>query len=458
MTDPEATICTPTTQRIKVVLPQPLGPSNPLILPRSRSNESECSTRLPPRSTHSSLTSFAEATGQDSATIHYTVLSGRSIQLVRVFGIRIGVDPSWFFVLFLIIWSLSGYYNDLFPGNDTKAFGLAVVSALLFFLSILLHELGHAVVAIRNGIGISGIDLWMFGGVAKMERDTDSPGVEFRVAIAGPLVTLAIAVLCFALGTALSSSHEVLRGSRFETGTLSGTVAVLSYLASINGLVLVFNLVPGFPLDGGRIARSIAWWRTGDRTRATRLAARLGRGVAILMIGLGAFWFITGDVIGGIWLVFIGFFLSQAARSAELQTVITSRIEGVRVQDVMDSEPVAVPEDLPLDRALDEYFLRYRWPWFPVVDSLGRFVGLVTSHSVESVPEAVRPGRNVASVMARDESGGLAAGLEQPLEALLGLDALQRLGAVMAVDADGILRGIVTIDEVRRALERPTPA
>jgi Zn-dependent protease len=386
------------------------------------------------------------------------VFSGRSIQLARVFGIRIGVDPSWFFVLFLIIWSLSGYFNDLFPGEDTKAFTLAVVSALLFFLSILLHELGHAVVAIRNGIGISGIDLWMFGGVARMERDTDSPGVEFKVAVAGPVVTLAIALLCFGLGSALSSPHDVLEGSRFETGAFGGAVAVLSYLASINALVLVFNLIPGFPLDGGRIARSIAWWRTGDRTRATRLAARLGRGFAIVMIGFGAFWFITGNLVGGIWLVFIGFFLSQAARSAELQTVITSRIEGVQVQDVMDAEPVAIPQDMPLDRALDEYFLRYRWPWFPVVDAYGRFVGLVTLQSAESVPEAVRPGRTVASVMARDDSGGLAADLDQPLEALLGLDALQRLGAVMAVDADGRLRGIVTIDQVRRALQGPTPA
>jgi Zn-dependent protease len=386
------------------------------------------------------------------------MFSGRSIQLLRVFGIRIGVDPSWFFVLFLIIWSLSGYFQDLFPGDDTKAFILAVVSALLFFLSIVLHELGHAVVAIRNGIGITGIDLWMFGGVAKMERDTDTPAVEFKVAVAGPVVTLAITLLCFALGSLLSTPDDVLRGSRFETGAFGGTVAVLSYMASINALVLVFNLIPGFPLDGGRIARAIAWWRTGDRTRATRFAARLGRGFAIVMIGVGAFWFITGNLVGGIWLVFIGFFLSQAARSAELQTVITSRIEGVQVQDVMDAEPVAIPEDLPLDRALDEYFLRYRWPWFPVIDSMGRFVGLVTSQSVESVPEAVRPGRNVASVMARDDSGGLAAGLDQPLETLLSLDALQRLGAVMAVDANGRLRGIVTIDQVRRALQGPTPA
>ena len=150
------------------------------------------------------------------------MLGGNSIQLGRVFGIRIGVDISWFFVLFLIIWSLSGYYQDLFPNDDTKAFTLAVVSALVFFLSILLHELGHAVVALRNGIPILGIDLWMFGGVAKLGRDTDSPGVEFRVAVAGPLVTLLIAALCFGACTLLSSSETVLDSSRFETTDLSG--------------------------------------------------------------------------------------------------------------------------------------------------------------------------------------------------------------------------------------------
>ena len=172
------------------------------------------------------------------------VFGGGSIQLARVFGIRIGVDPSWFFVLFLIIWSLSGYYGDLFPGDDGKSFGLAVASALLFFLSVLLHELGHAVVAIRNGIGISGIDLWMFGGVARMERDTTSPGVEFRVAVAGPIVTLVIVAVCFAAGTAISSAHDVLRGTRFETGAFGATTAVLSYLTTVNFILLAFNLIP----------------------------------------------------------------------------------------------------------------------------------------------------------------------------------------------------------------------
>ena len=151
---------------------------------------------------------------------------GGSIQLARIFGIRIGVDISWFFVLFLIIYSLSGYYEDVAP--NANAFVLATVSALLFFLSILLHELGHAVVAIRNGIPITGIDLWMFGGVAKLGRDTDSPGVEFRVAIAGPLVTLAIAAVCFGLGTLISSPDQTLEGTTFDTSVGSAATSVWS--------------------------------------------------------------------------------------------------------------------------------------------------------------------------------------------------------------------------------------
>ena len=241
------------------------------------------------------------------------MFGGGSIQLARVFGIRIGVDASWFFVLFLIIWSLSGYYGDLFPDESSKAFLLAVISALAFFLSILLHELGHAVVAMRNGIPIAGIDLWMFGGVAKMERDTDSPGVEFRVAVAGPLVTLAIVGVCLGIGSLATSMEDVWRTSRFQDTATDEVTAVLGYLAFINALVLVFNLIPGFPLDGGRIARAIAWKRTGDRNRATRFAARLGRVFAYLMIGAGVLLFARGDVVGGIWMAFIGIFLSQAA-------------------------------------------------------------------------------------------------------------------------------------------------
>src|SRR4051812_33562587 len=270
------------------------------------------------------------------------MLSGRSIPLVRVFGIRVGVDPSWFLALFLFIWLLTGYYQDAIPrGSDTGAFGLATASALLFFLSILLHELGHAWVAIRNGIPILGIDLWLFGGVAKLGRESTSPGVEFRIAAAGPLVTLVIAAVCFGLGSAISSSSDVLTSSQFESDVTGSSTAVLGYLTSINVLLLGFNLIPAFPLDGGRIARAIAWKVTGDRNRATRFAAMLGRLGGYAMIGLGAYLWLAADrAVTGIWLGFIGFFLASAARSAEQSAEFSGRIEHIRVADVMDEEPV----------------------------------------------------------------------------------------------------------------------
>ena len=379
------------------------------------------------------------------------MFGGGSIQLARVFGIRIGVDVSWFLVLFLIIYSLTDYYRDVGAGSDS--FLLATISALLFFGSILLHELGHAVVAIRNGIPISGIDLWLFGGVAKLERDTDSAGVEFRVAVAGPLVTLAIAALCFAGGILISSPDEVLDGAVYDSGVESQATAVLGYLMSINIIVLLFNLIPGFPLDGGRIARAIAWKITGDRNRATRFAAVLGRGAGWLMVVVGVLVAVQLDPLGGIWLAFIGFFLAQAARSAQAQADFAGRIEHLRVGDVMDAEPIAIPRELTLDRAEDEFFLRYGWPWFPVVDEQGRLVGVVSREAVGSVPEHERAARTTGSVMARDDGdSGLRARVEDPLESLLGQESLGRLGAVMAVDRDGVLRGIVTIERVRRAL------
>jgi CBS-domain-containing membrane protein len=222
----------------------------------------------------------------------------------------------------------------------------------------------------------------------------------------------------------------------------------------------LFNLIPAFPLDGGRIARAIVWKLTGDRNRATRFAARLGRGGGYLMIAGGvALYAFTDDLVGGIWLAFIGWFLAGAARSAEVHANFAGRIEHIRVADVMDAEPVAIPEATPLADAEQQFFLRYGWPWFPVIDSNGRLVGVVSREAVESVPAAERHLRPVGSVMARDDgSSGLRVRLDEPLENLLGQEGLARLGAIMAVDAEGVLRGVVTIDAVRRALQGATPA
>ena len=282
-------------------------------------------------------------------------------------------------------------------------------------------------VAIRNGIGIAGIDLWLFGGIAKMTRDTTSPGVEFRVAVAGPLVTLAISGLCAGIGIAASGAGDFWSAMTGDPESLSDSLlALLAYLTSVNLLLLVFNLVPAFPLDGGRIARSIVWKLTGDRTRATRFTAGLGQIFSYVLIGVGIFMVVaSGNLLGGFWFVFIGLFLGQAARSATFQTAVLSKIEGVTVSDVMDREPIAIPANSTVEQALNEYFLRYRYDWFPVVDDRGLFIGVVDRASVERIAERNRPVFKISEIM-RSAQDGQSVRLDDPLEALLGSEPLAR--------------------------------
>jgi Zn-dependent protease len=376
-----------------------------------------------------------------------------SIQLARIFGIRIGASPSWFVVLFIMILGLSSSYTDRY--SDITAYTVAVASAALFFVSLTLHELGHALVARRSGIEIAGIDLWFFGGIAKLTRDSRSPGEEFRVSAAGPAVTLLIIVACTVAGIATAGSQDFLDAVALTSNPTPG-LALLGWLALVNGFLFVFNLVPAYPLDGGRIARAIAWKVTGDRNRGTRFSARLGQGFSYVLIGLGIYLLIRSDPYSGLWLIVLGWFLGQTATGAVASSRFSERLEGVTVADVMDTQPVWVPGDTTVLQAQDEFFLRYRWPWFPVTDPQGRFVGLVTLDKIEAVPVALRPGSTVDEVMARD-ADPFRVTLDRPLESLLAEEGLHRLGALMAVDGDGVLRGVITLDMVRRALRPATP-
>jgi Zn-dependent protease len=373
-------------------------------------------------------------------------------------GIRIGVDPSWFFVLFLYIWLLSSGYKDVFgPGQDNKAFALATVSALLFFASVVLHELGHAVVARRNGIGITSISLWMFGGLADMREEPRTPGAEFRIAAAGPAVTLLVLVACLGAGYGLYGTQEFEDALTLSSNTNpAGLALVLGWLAYINLFVLAINLVPALPLDGGRMLRAAIWWRSGDRSRATRTAARLGRGVGLVVGGLGLYIVIMGSLLG-LWLIVVAWFLNGAARAAETQSSVTSRLDGLRVSDVMDAEPVAIECGTKLDQAEDEFFLRYGWAWFPVVDQPGHVLGVLTRSKLDQVPAGMRNEYTADQVMISDP-GSFKVDQGALLETLLDANGgLAQLGAVMAVDGDGVLRGVVTASQVRRAL-RPEPA
>lgn len=375
--------------------------------------------------------------------------------LLTVRGIPVGVDWSWFFVLFLVIWLLSGYYRDLLGGPDgsTEPYVLAVLSAIGFFGSILLHELGHAVVALRNKIGITQITLWMFGGIAGLAKDPESAGVEFRIAAAGPAVTFVIGAACLGAGAAIDGS-AFWDGATFnDQASISSSVAVLAWIGNINAAILVFNLLPAFPLDGGRIARAIAWKVTGNRDRATTFAARLGQGFALLFIAIGVVLMLSGAFIGGVWLALIGWMLGSSARATEVRSELNRRLGDLRVADVMDAEPVAIPADTTIERALDEYFLRYRWPWFPVVDAAQRFVGLINRGAADSVPEGNRTKSTVSEVIADDdETAEQTVRIDAPVESLLANLELRRLGGLAAVDADGRLLGVITVDRLGRAL------
>jgi Zn-dependent proteases len=389
------------------------------------------------------------------------MLGGGSITLFHVRGIRIAVDWSWFLILFFLILTMSRRYGEALGESSTAAspFALAVATAIGFFGSIVLHELGHAFSALRNGIGISSIQLWIFGGVARMDRESDTPGTEFEVAVAGPLVTFGIVVALSLVGIAVAGAgefgHALRLAVEFHTEAgVSGIVSMLAWLAAINGLVLVFNLLPAFPMDGGRITRAIVWWRTGNRTVATRFAANLGRVFAYIFIGGGLLLLASGDIFSGIWLALIGMVINGAARGAAMQTALTSRIGDVRVADVMDREPVAIPGDISIERALDEYFLRYRWPWFPVVDAAHRFLGLLERDRADEVPEISRASSHVSDLV--DHDNGLFIRDDTPLDSLLSNQNLRRLGALMAVDADGRLSGVITVEQVGRALRDAT--
>jgi Zn-dependent protease len=383
-----------------------------------------------------------------------SMLGGKPITLFHVRGIRITVDWSWFLVLFLVIFWLARFYADVLGENsaDSTPFALAVISALGFFGSIVLHELGHAFAALRNGIGISSIQLWIFGGMARMDRESPSPAAEFKVAVAGPLVTFAIVVALTAAGLIAVGPEEFKQAVLIESNSgVSGAMAAVGWLAWINAVVLLFNLLPAFPMDGGRIVRAIAWWRSGDRNSATRFAANLGRVFGYLFIGGGLALIALGDAFGGVWLALIGFVINGSAKAASMQTRLGGRISALTVADVMDREPVAIPDELSVEQALDEYFLRYRWPWFPVVDAAHRFLGLVVRDKADEVPETSRTTWHVSDLLERDD-GTFQVRDDTPLDSLLSSRALRRFGALMAVDAEGRLSGVITAEQITRAL------
>ena len=374
---------------------------------------------------------------------------GGSIQLARIFGIRVGVSASWFLVLLFLIFFLSQYFHEVLGGSTSTAYAVAVVGALGYFASLVLHELGHALVSRRLGIPILGIDLWFFGGMARPAREPETAGEEFKVAAAGPAATLAILVVCVAAVYLIAPGNFSNALLVNESITITPLEALLAWLAFINALLLVFNLVPAFPLDGGRIARAAIWWRSGDRNRGTRITGRAGQLFAMVLGLVGLLALLDGDSFG-IFTLLLGLILYQASGGAVMQGAIGQRIQSVTVGDIMDREPVAIPAEVKVLDAQEQFFTRYRDPWFAVVDHARHFLGVVRSERIDAEIAAGRPALEVSEVLEQD----LPVRIDEaePLESLLRSEGLGRLGGMVAVDADGVLRGVVTVAQIRQAL------
>ncbi|MFZ0388484.1 MAG: site-2 protease family protein [Solirubrobacteraceae bacterium] len=377
-----------------------------------------------------------------------------SVRLFSVFGIRVGADLSWFIALFLLIYLLSSPFKNTLHSSEAVAYLTTVISVLLLFGSLIVHEFGHALVARRQGIGVDHIDLYLFGGLTRMNRDAATPGEDFKVSAAGPLATLGVILVCLALDLAIVGPHRLTHAIALDQDiTITPVLLSLSWLLPMNVLLLVFNLMPAYPLDGGRIARAIVWRVTGSKRTGTIISSRMGQGLSLVLAAFGLWLLLNYGTFAGLWAIALAFMTYQAARSAVYQSALDERIEGVRVVDIMDAHPVAIGIETGLQQALDEYFLRYGWSWFPATDEHGRYAGIVTQERTQASIDSGVGWLTIASVVDAERTGSWRVEQDRPITDLIGSESLGLLGAVMAVDGDGVLRGVVTVQQLRRAMQ-----
>ena len=367
-----------------------------------------------------------------------------NLSLGRIAGIHVGLNWSLLVVAALIAWSLAtGILPAAAPGQSSGAYWTAgVVSAFVFLASLLAHELAHSVVAVRRGVKVEGITLWLFGGVSRFSTESSSPGAQALITFVGPLTSLLLGALFFLSFLAAGG------------GSPQGLVpATLSWLAYINFLLGVFNLLPAFPLDGGRLLQSLIWLRTGDRLRATRIAARIGMLFAYLLIAYGLVTFLlAGNLIGGVWSVFLGWFLLSAARAEEAGGLIRQALSGMSVAEVMTPNPVQAPDDISVEDALHGYVLASRHSTFPTHDAAGRLSGLLTMAALKNVAPDARGSTLIREIICPLDSVSRAAPAD-PVANLLGLPAGCSEGRTLVIDG-GRLVGIISPSDISRLLQR----
>lgn len=375
-----------------------------------------------------------------------------SVSLGRWFGIRVEAHFSVLIIFALIFFSLgAGTFPAWHPDwSMPLVWTLALATALLFFLSLLMHELAHSVVARMRGIPIDRITLFLFGGVSEMKQEPQSPGTEFIVAIVGPLMSVAIGVGSILLA-ALFLPADIMDRLATDPGaafaTLGPLPTLLLWLGPINLFLAAFNMVPGFPLDGGRVLRSILWAVTGDLRKATRWAANAGKGVAFLLMALGGFAIFSGAFIDGLWLLFLAWFLYSAARGAYGQMVVRQSLKGLTVRDIMDTGFQTVDADTDLDTFVHENLAHSSQPVWPVTRD-GSIIGVVAVQEIAAVPREQRPHVNVERV-SLPVSGLPTVGADD--SGLDAMGALETSGVALVVD-NGEVTGLLTHSGVTRWL------
>lgn len=365
---------------------------------------------------------------------------GTTWRLGRIFGVEVRIDSSWTVIALLITYSLYLRFASVYPDLATAgAVGIAILAAVLFFGSVLVHEMAHALVSQARGIRVQDITLFLFGGATRARVEARGPGDEFLIAAVGPLTSAILAVLFGVIDV-------------FGRDALSRPLAgAIGYLAWVNLLLAGFNLVPGFPLDGGRLLRSAIWKATGNFGLATRIASLAGQAVGWLLVAGGVAFLLAGNLAGGIWFAFIGWFLVQAARASYQELQLRHLLRGAQARDVMARNLLRIPPELTLQEAVDEYFMRYDHGAFPV-DEQGRTIGLLTMRGVRRVPRDQWSTRRVRDSMV-SLGDQIVVSPDTRMDQVMGKLEDSDANRVLVVD-DGEVVGIITPSDLTRWLHR----
>ena len=366
-----------------------------------------------------------------------------SVKIGKINGIDIKLNYSWFLIFFIITWSIAtAYLPNNYPGKSESFYWLVgAASALSLYISILLHELAHSTIALRNGIGINSITLHFFGGVSEINEESNNPKTEAIMAFVGPLTSMVIGVSLMSI--------SILFG-----GSLPDTVrAVIFYSGYVNIALALFNLIPAFPMDGGRVLRAILWARSGDIVKSTRTASKVANFISILIMGFGFLSLFTGGSLNGFWLVFVGLFISRASEAGLSQTIISEVLGEMHVRDMMTHEVHTVGPEVTIQRLIDEWFNVYKHQGYPVVQNEA-LLGIITNEDVRRVEADRRSTLTVGDVMKKKSEVISVSPDEKAADALLKM-AKKNIGRLPVVE-DGRLVGIVTRSDFNKIIQMKT--